>query len=489
MRVMMIGLDAASLEFITRARTSLPTLRRLLDTGTRQRLRSRSAELFPASVWPSFYTGMPPGRHGVYYPLQWDHTSMSLRPAIHLLSCTPFWVDLEERGYRIVALDVPATWRSRLRRGVEITDWATHDETQGFSAQPRELGEQLRRALGARTMGPEIPVAKSAAQLRRLRDEVIASAARKGACIKWLLGRQDWDLFITVFGETHRAGHLFWPAPGNDESAVGDLGSALLECYQAVDRAIGDVVAAGVDANTLLVVFSVHSMGPNDSQEHFMRPLMNRINARFGTSGVKAQPQTSRGVVQVLRERLPARLQHTVGRAVPLGWRDAVVSHAVTSGYDWPRTPGIAILASVAGFVRFNLRGRETAGMLDAGSEMHRRYVGWLKEALYSCRFANTGEPVVKEVALTSEEFAGERSVYLPDAVVVWAADRVPASRITSDALGVIEAKPATGRAGNHRPDGFTIIVDPRHQHAGEAPDGDIVNLAPMVQRFLNARR
>src|SRR5262249_55638088 len=225
-------------------------------------------------------------------------------------------------------------------------------ETQGFSVQPKELEGQLRRAFGARTMRPEIPVPKSAAQRRRLRDEVIASAARKGACTKWLVGRQDWDLFITVFGETHRAGHLFWPAPGNGESATDDLGSALLECYQAVDRAIGDVMATGVDANTVLIVFSVHSMGPNHSQEHFMRPLIDRINERFELSGIKRVPPTrrSRGVMHVLRERLPARLQHAIGRAVPLRWRDAVVSRAVTSGYDWPRTPGIAILASETGF-------------------------------------------------------------------------------------------------------------------------------------------
>ena len=99
MRVMMIGLDAASLEFITRARVSLPTLRRLLETGITQRLASRSAELFPASVWPSFYTGMPPGRHGVYYPLQWDYSSMRLRPAIELLSCTPFKTGVVHLAY------------------------------------------------------------------------------------------------------------------------------------------------------------------------------------------------------------------------------------------------------------------------------------------------------------------------------------------------------------------------------------------------------
>ena len=115
-RVMMIGLDAASLDFIDGSRASLPNLRRLLDVGVSQRLWSRSGELFPASVWPTFYTATQPGRHGVYHPLQWDHESMSLRATIDMLYCEPFWNELERCGYRVVALDVPATWRSRLRR-------------------------------------------------------------------------------------------------------------------------------------------------------------------------------------------------------------------------------------------------------------------------------------------------------------------------------------------------------------------------------------
>src|SRR5207245_2397203 len=83
-RVMMIGLDAASLDFIDESRASLPNLRRLLDMGVSQRLWSRSGELFPASVWPTFYTATQPGRHGVYHPLQWDHESMSLRATIDM---------------------------------------------------------------------------------------------------------------------------------------------------------------------------------------------------------------------------------------------------------------------------------------------------------------------------------------------------------------------------------------------------------------------
>ena len=96
-RVLMIGLDAASLPFIERSAAALQNLRRLLDTGAPQRIRPRSSEIFPASVWPTFFTGTQPDDHGVYYPLQWDAASMSLKPALDLLYCEPFWYDLERR--------------------------------------------------------------------------------------------------------------------------------------------------------------------------------------------------------------------------------------------------------------------------------------------------------------------------------------------------------------------------------------------------------
>ena len=482
----MIGLDAASLDFIEESQAALPNLRRLLDVGVSHRLRSRSGDLFPASVWPTFYTGTDPGRHGVYYPLQWDAETMSLRPMADLLYCEPFWNELERRGCRVVALDVPVTWRSRLRRGIEITDWATHETIQGFFARPPELEREIRRQFGARSIGPEIPVRKSHRQLSGLRDEVLRSAAKKGALIRWLLKRHEWDFFIAVFGETHRAGHLFWPADSAGDDAIDVPIRALLDSYQAVDRALGDILEIVLDGKTTLILFSVHGMGTNRSQDHFTRPIMDHINEHFAARIGTTAGRRPRSVMRVLRERLPPQLQHAIGRAVPLRWKDAVVNRAFTEGYDWARTPGLAILGSVTGFVRFNLRGREKAGMLDPGSELHRSYVRWVQDAFHGWRAADTGAPLVKDVALTCERLAGERRHYLPDAVVRWA-DRGPISRIRSDALGAIDVRPPTGRSGNHRADGFAIVVDPAAERGRQIAPADIVDLAPMVSRLLGA--
>ena len=88
-----------------------------------------------------------------------------------------------------------------------------------------------------------------------------------------------------------------------------------------------------MDATTV-VVFSLHGMGPNFSQEHITRRAMDRINSNF-ISDVGTQNQFSisrRGLVRALREFVPSSLQHAIARSVPVGVRDWVVSREVTGG-------------------------------------------------------------------------------------------------------------------------------------------------------------
>jgi hypothetical protein len=88
----------------------------------------------------------------------------------------------------------------------------------------------------------------------------------------------------------------------------------------------------------------------------------------------------------------------------------------------------------------------------------------------------------VQDVHLADEAFTGDRSSYLPDAIVTWAG-APPASHVCSKTLGGVTAELATGCAGNHRSDGFCIVLDPRSGQRAEALCGHIWGLAPMVLR------
>ncbi|HXJ34469.1 MAG TPA: alkaline phosphatase family protein [Candidatus Eisenbacteria bacterium] len=477
-RLVLLGLDAADIDLVEAHRGALPTLRRVLGDAAVTRLDS-TAGLLPGSVWPTFATGVLPGVHGVYHHLQWDAAGMRLRRvAGDWLDWEPFWNGLERRGLDVAVLDVPMTFPSRLARGIEVTNWGSHDQLGPFAARPAAVGTEIRRRFGRRhPMGYEIPVDKTPAQLGRIRRDLVAGAARKGELVRWLLGRRDWDLFLAVFGETHRGGHILWP-----ETSGGGL-DALLDVYRAVDTALGAVLDA-VPRDATIVVFSLHGMGPNISQEHFVPLVVDRLNAGHGAAATPAR----RGLVRWLRDRVPAGAQNAVARMVPVAVRDEVMNRQITGGRDWTSTPGLALLADLNGYLRWNLRGRERDGCLDADGDALRRYAQRTAECFRGLRAADTGMPLVADVALARDAFAGPRVANLPDAVVTWV-QMPPVARVRSEHLGEMAAELATGRGGNHRPVGFCAILGPEETRRQAAHVRHIADLAPLVtERIFGPR-
>ena len=175
-------------------------------------------------------------------------------------------------------------------------------------------------------MGYEIPVSKDARQLETMWRECVDGARTKADLARWLRDTTRWDFFLAVFGECHRGGHIFWREPPPVDHAHVPSG-ALLEVYRAVDTGVGRVLD-GVDlATTAVVVFSLHGMGHNFSQEHFVRRAMDRINATYHHEELARErpPAPRRGLMRTLRESIPAPVQHAVARSVPVQVRDWVV--------------------------------------------------------------------------------------------------------------------------------------------------------------------
>lgn len=458
-RLAMIGLDAAELTFVRQHADALPVLSRLLANA---RPIESSAARLAGSVWPTFYTGQKPGEHGIYHHLQWDQQAMRLRRVTdQWLHAEPFWYELARRGKSVVALDVPMTFPSRLAQGTELINWGSHDTLSATSASPDGLKREIMKRFGPHPMGCEIPVNKTAAELESIRSRLVAGAKRKGELSRWVAERQPWDFFLTVFGETHRGGHILWP----DESFRDP--AALLSVYKAVDDAVGHLLDSPSMKGASVVVFALHGMGDNISQEHFVPKMVDRVNAAFAgqaqaSDAAAAKPHGQRSLMRTLRETIPAGVQNAIARAVPVGVRDWVVNRSVTSGHDWATTPGFALLADLHGYFRFNLRGRESAGSLDLNDARYGKYRAFVLDAFRSFKVSATGQPLLKDFVDVDEAFPGKRRAHLPDLIFSWPV-AAQATQIESPQFGTIDASPGTGRSGNHRPHGFVAS-------SGESP-------------------
>ena len=465
----MVGVDAGELSFIRAWPHDLPNFRRLLQEGVLFPLRS-SAEHIAASVWPTMYTGKSAGEHGISQHIQWDPSAMRMRRiASDWMYCEPFWYDIARAGLGVTVLDVPFSFENRLPQAVEIINWGSHDLMGRFQANRPELRQEIRRRFGRHPMGYEIPVSKDTRQLVAMTRECVIGAGTKGRLARWLRDSTKWDFYLAVFGECHRGGHILWR--DHDEVHAHVPKGALLEVYQAVDAAVGELLE-GVDTNTTtVVVFSLHGMGYNFSQEHFVRRTMDRINASYDRA-VPTQdnsPSSQTGLIRALRESIPASLQHRIARGVPVGVRDWVVAREVTGGLEWSQTPGFALRSDLFSFLRLNVKGREQLGMLVPGSDAYRRYVEHVTRSFLTLRAVGTDAPIVRNVVRLQEIFSGSRQHLLPDFQLEWT-DEYPVSEVRSPELGLIQAGPDRGRTGEHRPNGFALVLGRRVKEGGLPP-------------------
>lgn len=104
--------------------------------------------------------------------------------------------------------------------------------------------------------------------------ELVPTAARDAAGhARWFLEREDWDLFLFVFGESDNAHHL------------AGFGDAVLPVYQTIDGLLGELID-GLDARTTLAVVSDHGFGPFAESVDLNRFLAEQGLLRWSRPGV-----------------------------------------------------------------------------------------------------------------------------------------------------------------------------------------------------------
>ncbi|MFW5918642.1 MAG: alkaline phosphatase family protein, partial [Halanaeroarchaeum sp.] len=66
LRTLLVGIDGVSTDVLAaRSPDTIPTIRRLFERGATGDLESQLPPWTP-SAWPSLYTGVNPGKHGVF---------------------------------------------------------------------------------------------------------------------------------------------------------------------------------------------------------------------------------------------------------------------------------------------------------------------------------------------------------------------------------------------------------------------------------------
>jgi len=486
--VLVIGLDVGDGKLIREwgQQGFLPVLNSLMTDGAWGWLNT-TAETLHISAWPSLYTGTLPGKHGVYYtfqPVPGHQGTQRFGPDQY--GQPPVWQILSEAGKRCIIFDAPYTHPCRNFSGIQIFEWGTWAWYWKRMSTPPQIMRQLTDQCGTYPLGFEAnQVGMSRLDLPDLGQRLIRAAAAKARAAYWLMTNAPWDLFLVVFGETHPAAHYFWPCVNGsaEEAASGETSDIRLrDIYEAVDRAIGEILERAGGEVTVFVV-SGDGAGPNYAGWHLLPKVLERLGftetADHGQSADPPESQNRKDLLKIIRDLVPSELRQTISQHLPARWRDSLMSRWATANIDWSRTRAFCLPTDLEGCIRINLKGREPRGIVNQGAE-YKQVCTQLANSLEQLITPVTGRSAVRKVIRTDKALPGERRHYLPDLIVLWS-DEAEIKEVHSPELGVLKVPSPDARTGTHRPPGFVLARGPHIPRGSILESGHVVDFAPTV--------
>lgn len=138
------------------------------------------------------------------------------------------------KDYRVAVFDVPQSTPLDQVNGVQIMAWGAHAAENYSHSRPAPLLHELIRKYGEHpVLNKDHADVRSVKAMRQLQQDLETGISRRSAICQDLLQREEWDLFLTVFGETHAAEHYMWHSndPNHPLYKVAERypGNALLE--------------------------------------------------------------------------------------------------------------------------------------------------------------------------------------------------------------------------------------------------------------------
>ncbi|MCF6147047.1 MAG: sulfatase-like hydrolase/transferase [Candidatus Kuenenia sp.] len=461
-KVFVIGIDGATFDIIGPwlEEGKLPHLKSLIDNGCSGTLESSVPPISPVA-WPSFFTGVNPGKHGIFDFIEKSNIDHN----IHFMNRTnckaqPVWWYLNQAGYTTTIINIPGTYPPDKIDGFMISGLDTPSTKSEFT-HPRQFKNELKAAVGDYIIDLEHnPVLMNNPQ--KYVDHMIDMVKVREKTAHYLMTKYPVDFFMIVFTATDRVQHSFWRYKDKEHPGHSPgLEDAIYTVYKQVDDAIGRLLDE-LDDTTNVIVMSDHGM-----------------------YGVYKSVDVNRWLLEngflVLKKESPFfKLKDFYKRAKRKYLKKAekiLFDHYI----DWSKTR--AYFIGSWGNIFVNVKGREPYGIVNPGEEYESIREEIIRK-LSTLTDPENGKPVIKTILKKEDIFAGEYVNKSPDLVIMWN-EKYNSIKTLYEKLrsggrnGVIQ--PFKQLCGDHAPNGIFIYKSPHVKKGITNMKAKITDLLPTI--------
>lgn len=489
-KVLFIGLDGATFDVLDPliARGLMPRLKQFIEQGVRGPLETTIPPITP-TAWVSWMTGKNPGKHGVFEFLLRRKGSGEL-PDMPVSSRSrdglPFWDVLGQMGKRAIVTNVPCTYPPGIVNGVMISDFLTPRGRHDFT-YPESLIDEIEGKFGPYEL--YITEVYTKGNVDKILNQLFTELEYKTKVNRYLMEQYGWDVFATHYWGTDRFQHELWHLL--DESHPffdrkehdANIGRAH-EYWHAVDSTLGELFDS-VDEDGTVYIGSDHGFGPikkflcfnvwlieegllvlkRDAMTLFKRGLFN-----LGLTPDLAYRSAMKMGLAHLRLSVGVTNRSTLmklANAMMLSLGDV----------DWSRT--VAFSKGNYGQIFINLRGRETHGIVEPGSEydsVMRRII----DKLGALVDPETRQPLIGPIWRREDLYTGPHSEQSPD-IQFLPSDMANKPLGTLDLTSNKFITPVYGNSGDHRMHGIMLGRGPELRSGVRVGDARIIDYAPTI--------
>lgn len=266
---LLVGIDAACSEVLDPlfADGDLPNLQSLFEDGVAGDLESQIPP-WTASAWPSMFTGVNPGKHGVFGFLTFDGYDWSVVDRSHVRRPS-IWQLLDHYDRSSVIVNVPVTYPPSSIEGAIVPGYVAPENPE---CHPAGVLEDVRDSIGGyRVYAPE---SASGEELLEWYRRLIGM---RSDAFQYLVDRFSPDFGFVQFQQTDTVFHEL----DGDREAVRDV-------YRAVDTEIG-VILEDLEPDSVFVA-SDHGMGTYDRFTFRVNDFLQELGFVVPTRGGKGMP-------------------------------------------------------------------------------------------------------------------------------------------------------------------------------------------------------
>ena len=243
-RLLVIALAEATFDLIIpwMEQGELPALKKFFEEGTTGNLKS-SIPMITPQIWGNIVTGKNPGLHGLFDFWQRGNDGKFKEINGSQVKVKTIWKILSENGLNSGIVNIPFTYPPQKIKGFMISG----EDAPGAHpsiAYPKKLYYEIVEKFGKYRLKDIFPGGRKKEDYLKLVEEDVN---KQTDVLEYLLSKNNWDLFITVYSATAITQHYFWQDMQIADNKYKDV---IKNAYKSLDSAISRLcTAAGENYN------------------------------------------------------------------------------------------------------------------------------------------------------------------------------------------------------------------------------------------------